>query len=188
MHVTAQIALSDFSANQNSDGSMRVEFSHLPTGLPIQAIDWVFLHQLETVATTFAGTTPRPSLRSTAPDVPLAGITSPNSMAPKRCPAPCLPRLFRIKRQPFRVLILKYSNVHFSVEPPRRDRLFGRQPPSLLPRQGLCVSNHLSNCASVRFGPCGPGAELLTAATARPRPRPPASAFPPPPFPAGCTP
>ena len=140
------------------------------------------------LSTTFSGTTPRPSLRSTAPDAPLAGITSPNSMAPKRCPAPCLPRLFRIKRQPFRVLILKYSNVHFSVEPPRRDRLLGRQPPSLLPRQGLCVSNHLSNCASVRFGPCGPGAELLTAATARPRPRPPASPFPPPPFPAGCTP
>ena len=82
----------------------------------------------------------------------------------------------------------RYSNVHFSVEPPRRDRLLGRQSPSLLPRQGLCVSNHLSNCASVRFGPCGPGAELLTAATARPRPRPPASPFPPPPFPAGCTP
>jgi hypothetical protein len=86
--LTAQIALSDFSANQNHEGSMRVEFSHLPTGLPIQAIDWVFLHQLETVATTFAGTTPRPSLRSTAPDVPLAGITSPNSMA--QC---SLPRL-----------------------------------------------------------------------------------------------
>ena len=75
-------------------------------------------------------------------------------MAPKRCPAPCLPRLFRIKRQPFRVLILKYSNVHFSVEPPRHDRLFkfGRQSPSLLPPQGLCVSNHLSNLDPFAIG------------------------------------
>ena len=55
-------------------------------GLPIQASDWVFLHQLETVATAFAGTTSRPSLRSTAPDVPLAGITSANSMAQSPLP------------------------------------------------------------------------------------------------------
>jgi len=109
MHVlTVQIAFSDFSANQSHDGACVWNVRISRPGLPIQASDWVFLHQLETASTTFAGTTPRPSLRSTAPSVPLAGITSPNSMAPKRCPAPCLPRLFRILRQPPRVF-LKYS-------------------------------------------------------------------------------
>ena len=49
MHVlTVQIAFSDFSANQSHDGACVWNVRISRPGLPIQASDWVFLHQLET--------------------------------------------------------------------------------------------------------------------------------------------
>ena len=87
--LTAQIALSDFSANQNHRRQHACGMFASPVrGYPSKRVIGFSCTSWRQLSTTFAGTTPRPSLRSTAPDVPLADFASANSMA--QCPLPRL--------------------------------------------------------------------------------------------------